>query len=868
MNALLRKKIRRFSPKTYWKEIVAIFVLLLAFVFFRSERKELASILPQLQEAKPIWLLVGLAITLLYILLQGLMYIQSFRTIGVSLHIPDAIELFLKRNFLSVFLPAGGISSLAYTTAQLRRRQLKSTQIHQASAIYSYVGLLTVFIIGVPVIIYTVWNHRHFDDAWLALLVLGFLLFGSFFVFWSFRTKRTLYYFVNTKFPNFIHQLDEIFAGDIDRRHFVYTILISILIEICGISHAFVGMYALGLPISLEAATVGYTISVILMIISPFLRGLGAVEFTMLYIFTTYGYAHDQALGITVLYRVFEFWLPLLAGVVSFLWRGRQLITRILPAFSIFFLGLVNLVSVATPPLADRMQLERFYFPTDAMHASKLMVLVMGIALMVTSAYLLKGLRLAWVAALIFTALSLFGHLGKAFDYEESLFALFIFALLISNRAQYPIKTNMNWIRIGFITFFTVLLGVCLFEFLSFYLIDKRHFGEDFTWEESLYHTVRSFLLFSDDDLDAKTVFGRDFLNITRFLGLASWLLLLYAILRPKIAYPETMKEDGEVLERAKTLLNLYGQSPMDYFKLSSDKQLYFSTLTDAFVSYAVANEFAVVLDEPVAQKEDKEEVIKEFDAFCHHLGLKSVYYRVDENSLVYFQDQKKRRIVIGQEAIMELKKFSLSGKDRKSLRNGLNALEKSGYSTTIIVAPLNLELVDELASVSEEWLRAFQKKETIFSQGMFNREEIQQQDIVAVKDEAGKIQAFLNIIPDYAPEECTYDLIRKRSESPNGCIDALIVKLVEYALERQFSYLNLGMAPMSGILRPDNPAEQVMKFASEKVGSFKHYQTLRQFKEKYASFWENKYLIFDHDFDLLQLPAALAKVMKPRDVK
>ncbi len=862
MKVLLKEKIRQFSPRTYWKEIVAIVVILLAFVFFRNERKELSSIWPQLQEAQLSWLIGGLLVTLLYFVLQGLMYVYSFRTIGTSIRLLDAVELFLKRNFLSVFLPAGGVSSLAYTTAQLRRRKLKATQIHQASAIYGYIGLLTVFLVGVPAILYTLWNHRNFEDAWIALLVLGGLLLGSFLVFRSFRMKGRLYRFVGKKFPTFIHRIDDVFFGKIDRLHLLYTIFISCLIELCGILHVFVGMYALGLPISLEAAAVGYTISVVLMIVSPFLRGLGAVEFTMLYIFIAYGYTHDQALGITILYRLFEFWLPLVAGVVSFLWRGRRLLSRVLPAIAIFFLGLVNLVSVATPPLAERMKLERFYLPADAMHASKLMVLVMGVALMVTSAYLLKGLRLAWVAALLFTGLSFMGHLGKAFDYEESIFAVFILLLLIGSQSQYTIKTNMNWIRIGFITFFSVLAGVCLFEFLSFYLIDKRHFGEDFTWQESLYHTIRGFLLFSDDSLQPRTAFGRDFLSITRFLGLLSWLLLLYAIWRPRMIEAEPDLSDREKYQRGKALLDLYGQSPMDYFKLNTDKQLYLSIYTDGLVSYAVGNEFAVVLDEPVCAEEDKEDVIAEFEGYCQELGLKTAYYRVDEKGLVYFAHQNKQKVLIGQEAILEIAEFSLSGKERKSLRNGLNSLSKNGYIAEIRNAPHDDELLDSLESISNEWLEVAGRKEMTFSQGRFDRNQLVDQDVIVVKDETNSIQAFLNIIPDYAPEECTYDLIRKRTDAPSGCMDALLVELINYAKDKRFNYINLGMVPLSGLSQPDNPAEQVMKFASEKVGSLKHYQTLRSFKEKYATLWENRYLVFSDDFDLLQLPLALKKVM------
>ena len=152
-----------------------------------------------------------------------------------------------------------------------------------------------------------------------------------------------------------------------------------------------------------------------------------------------------------------------------------------------------------------------------------------------------------------------------------------------------------------------------------------------------------------------------------------------------------------------------------------------------------------------------------------------------------------------------------------------------------------------------------------VFSQGMFDRTEIEHQDLIVIKDETGKIEAFLNIIPDFAPEECTYDLIRKTVTAPNGSMDAMIVKLVEYAKTKNLKFINLGLTPLGGMKEPDNTAEEILKFVYNRVGSFKHYQSLRDFKEKYANQWENKYLIYGNDFDLLQIPAALNKITKPK---
>ncbi len=862
MAKTIAQRIRHFSPKTYWKELIAVLVILLAFVFFRNERKELAAIIPQLRAANLTWVAVGVGITIVYIVLQGLMYVQSFKAIGLSINLRIAIDLFLKRNLLSVFLPAGGISSLAYTTTQLRKRNLNTTQIHQAGALYGYVGLLTVFLIGVPVILYTVWHNKNFGDAWISLLVLGLLLGVVFWLVWSFRTHKGIYRWVELKFPAVASNIDEIFSGEVKLKYLFGTMFASMVVECCGIAHAFVSMYALGLDHSFEAAAIAYTVSVVLMIVSPFLRGLGAVELTMLYIFKAYGYSQAEGLGITILYRVFEFWLPLILGLLAFAWRGKQLLARIGPALLIFFLGMVNLVSVLTPPLADRMKLDRFYLPLEAIHASKFMVLVLGLGLLVTSAYLIKGFRIAFWIAVVFSALSFFGHVFKALDYEEASVALLTLVLLAISYKQYRIKSNIRWVRIGFITFFVALIAICLFDVLSFYFIDKQHFGLDFTWRQSIYHTARSFLLFSDDELMPQTAFGQEFLRITQVLGLFCWFLLIYALARPRLIDDEDSSKSE--IERAEQLLLEFGQSPMDFFKLGKDKSLFFSEVSEGFTAYRLANEFAIVLDEPVCEQGDKEELVQEFDEYCYANGLKAIYYRVDENSLVHFSSLRKQKINIGQEAVLELDAFKLEGKDRKSLRNGLNAIQKKRFTTEVLKAPQTREIIDQLKVISNEWLKEFDKKEMVFSQGMFDERELISQDIIVLKNDTNQIVAFLNIVPDYAKDECTYDMIRKSLEAPGGSMDALIVELINYAKQKQYVYLNLGMVPMTGLGSTDSPAEKIMKFASTRLGNFKHYHSLRDFKEKYATFWENKYLIFDNDFDLIQLPVALVKVMKP----
>ena len=836
-------------------------MLLLAIVFFRSERKELHAITPQIASANPLWLFIGFILTLIYFYLQGEMYKKSFSSVGLVLPLGSAVILFLKRNFISVFLPAGGVSSLAYSPSQIRKAGFNKAQAHQASALYGFIGLLTVFIAGLPVILFSVFKTNQFKNAWIGLVGLLLIITVLFAAVRLIKQKGRIYKWMEKKFPSVTSMLDEVFATNVNTKQFVSATWFSLAIELSGILHIYIAMLALGLPASFGASAAVYIIAVLLMVISPFLRGLGAVEFSMVYILGKYGYSPTHALSITILYRVFEFWLPLVTGLLAYAWKGRKLFLRIAPALLTFLLGIVNVISAVTPPIHQRLRLLREYLPLGAIHASNMMVMFFGLSLLVTAAFLLRGLRNAWIIALALSALSLAGHLTKALDYEEAIVSAITIITLIATAGQYRIRSSNKWMQAGFKTSIISFISVLIFGCISFYFIGKRHFGIDFTWQQSLLHTLNSFLLVEDSSLHPVTRFGSEFIWLLRVLGFITYGFLLFTFVKPHFRKQVAQRS---YKEKAKFLLSQFGNSCTDYFKIYKDKLYFFSDIHDAFVAYRIAGGFAIVLEEPVCAEENKIQVLKEFDRHCRKMGLKTAFYRVDESSIAWFNQLKKSKLMIGQEAILELKAFSLEGRDKKSLRNGLNNLQKKGYAVAIHSAPHNDIFLTQLKRISDEWLKNFQREELIFSQGMFDEKELKQQDIITLTDAEGNMEAFLNVIPDYAEDECTYDLIRKRNDAPGAAMDALIIKLIDYANERQKLFLNLGMAPMTGITQPRNTAEQIIRLATAKFRRFKHYHGLREFKEKYATIWENKYLVYDNDFDLFQLPLAINKIMKP----
>lgn len=859
----------KFSLIRENRKLIAQFTLTLLFIaiaawFIRHEKSEIAQVKQALLASQWQYILLGILVTALYIILQGLMYKMAFSAVRKEISLGSTILLFLKRNFISIFIPAGGVTSLAFFTGEIEKKGISKTKIHFASSIYAFVGILSVVCVAIPIFIYALIDGITGAGEIFGLLAMILVITALFLGYRSIVSKGYLYRTLTRFFPSAEIFIEDLISNTINRRGLVFTIFVSLVIDMLGIVHLYIAMLALNFHPSVFYAMMGYLTAVLSLFISPFMRGLGAVELSMAFILSRFGYTNVEAIALTFLYRFFEFWVPLLSGAFSFLLKINQLLMRIVPALLIFILGIINIISVITPAIHERVQHLRHFIPVDAIAASNYLVLLAGAFLLLTAVFLLKGLRNAWLIAIFLSVVSCIGNLTKAIDYEEASVALLVIVMLWFSRKEYQVKGNPRMNTIGVMTAFLSIVAVLIYGTIGFYFLDKRHFNIDFNVWQSIRYTVQNYFLFGSADLVPASRSAKEFIltiNISGFLTLS---FLFYTIIRPFIIRGSAAPEE---LLKARTLVEKFGRSGLDYFKTYSDKMVFSPEGLEAFVAYRVAGNYAVVLENPVAETpEIMKQCIVLFDQYCYENGLKSIYYRVPEESLPIYKSLSKKSLFMGQEGVVDLHSFTLEGGKNKPLRNGLNKVADRGYKCTIHTPPLKDGLLQKLKAVSDEWLESTDRSEIVFSQGMFVWEELKQQTVIVLENAEEKAIAFLNIIPDYAPGEGTYDLMRKTSDASNGVMDFILVELFRYLKSENYQTVNLGFAPMSGLDDPHTFSEKSMKFAYEKIRSFSQYKGLRNFKEKFFPTWHNKYLIYLNDYDLLQVPAVLTKVIRPDD--
>ncbi len=836
--------------------------LLLSLWFFIQNKHEFAAAIDLTQTGSWFWLAVGFLLTIVYIALQAWMYIACFKAYDQKITLGQAIRLFLKRNFISVFLPAGGVTSLAFFNDDLEQQGMEKKAIHKASYIYGLVGMLSLLALAFPVLF--IWGKKSgMDYTTMIMATIGLstlLLFITF----SISKKGWLYLFLLRRFPRTESFLNSFTNLGISKTDLTKIIAISLLIEVIGILHVYIAMLSIHLPASWAVSITGYTIGTLLLCFSPFLKGVGMVEVSMILVIANFGFPNDQAISTALMYRIFEFWLPLVFGIFAFLKVQNTIPMRLFPAITVFCIGILNITSVFTPAISSRFILINEFLPFWGTYLSNTLVLIFGVLLIASSALLMLGYRTAWYFALILGICSIIGNLTKALDYEESIISLVLIAILWLTRKHYFISSiSVPRFHRWKLSIWMIIV-VLTYGTIGFLLLGPQHFGSTFTTWESIQNTCNTLLLLTDRISTPQTNVACAFMYSLIALGSCSALYLFRNLF---IRTSSKEEENDGTLKNAYDILDKYGKSPLDYFKLYKDKSLFFGKETEGFVAYRSFLNIAVVLETPVCADNPTTivKLLNEFETYCKDKNWRTVYYRVDEKDICIFRDMGKKSLPIGQEAIVNVASFSLEGKKRKSLRNAINAIEKKGFVSKIYHAPISNNILQQLQQVSDCWLKDTKRRERVFSQGRFDKDEIKHHDIITLEDQEGQILAFLNIIPNYVPNETTYDLIRKNNDAPGGNMDLLILKLMEYCREKGLDYMNMGMAPFSGIenSKPGISLSSVLHRLYQKNNLFRQHRGLKEFKDKFDPEWRSKFLIYDHDYDLLSIPLVMHKVMQ-----
>lgn len=524
--------------------------------------------------------------------------------------------------------------------------------------------------------------------------------------------------------------------------------------------------------------------------------------------------------------------------------------------------GLFNLFSVIGPSLPHRVAKLQDLFPLEFIHLSRFMTLLLGFTLVISSINIYKRKRRAFQLVCFLAFLLIMFHLMKDLNYEAAILSSVFLIVLILARKNFIVKSSIPDLRWESLRLAIAIMVAFVYGVAGFWFLDKREFGINFTLANSIQRTVRFLTLQRDPEIVPQTHHARWFLDSLYFITVIAISYSLFALFRPVRYRFVTLPRKRE---QARQILEKYGRHSLDYFKVWPDKSYFFSPSKNSFLAYRVGANFAVVLGDPVGPEAEIEEIVRHFMNFCDENDWGLAFHQAPPDFLPIYTKLGFHKLKIGDYAIVDLTKFTVEGKKGKEFRHTVSKIERAGIHTVHYDPPVPPKALKQAKEVSDDWLQIAGRRERRFTLGLFEPEYVRTTPILAAVDQEGKMQAFVNIIPSYRKGEATIDLIRRRSDSPGGVMDYLLTKLFFYFKEKGFKTFSLGLAPMSGFQENEDPSveERAIHYFFQHMNFLFSFKGLHQYKAKYASWWEPRYVIYQNALDLAKHAIAISVVSK-----
>ena len=523
--------------------------------------------------------------------------------------------------------------------------------------------------------------------------------------------------------------------------------------------------------------------------------------------------------------------------------------------------GMVNTFFVLVPtPSTSRQELLIRLFPLEFLHLTRLLTALIGFVLVISSINIYKRKKRAFQVVFVLSSLSVVFHLVKGLDVFEALFSLLLVLLLWISRGSFTVKSETMDLRWTLVRFTLAITLAFLYGVAGFSWINRSAFGTLFTLEDSARTTVRFLLLAGDPGLVPLTKQAHWFLDSLYAIAAVALCYSGFALFRPVIYRFQTLPHERASAAR---LAAQHGRCPLDFFKCWPDKSYFFSPGQDCFVAYRVASNFALALGDPVGTEMATTLIIRQFANFCDENDWGTAFYQTLPDFLRFYQQCGFKKLKIGDTAIVDLERFSLEDRHTKHIRRRIQQLERAGVHLVRIDPPIPEHVLRQAKDVSDDWSRIPGRRERGFSLGRFEPDYIRSTPMVLVLDKSSRLLAFGNIIPAYRKDETTLDLMKHRIDAPNGTMDYLFVQLFLRSRDLGFQRFNLGMAPMTGFRENEESSieERAVHHFFQHLESRFSYSGLRQYKSKFATSWEPRYLIYRKALDLPRIAFALNKL-------
>jgi lysyl-tRNA synthetase class 2 len=347
---------------------------------------------------------------------------------------------------------------------------------------------------------------------------------------------------------------------------------------------------------------------------------------------------------------------------------------------------------------------------------------------------------------------------------------------------------------------------------------------------------------------------------LTSALGAFTLVATIYLLLRS--AQPRARLATADAT-RIRDLLDTHGdRDSLGYFALRDDKSVVWSPSGKAGICYRVAAGVMLAAGDPLGDPEAWPGAIAEFlGEAARHAWRPAVMGCSELGAEVWCREGGLTALELGDEAIVNVADFSLSGRQMRNVRQMVNRVAKNGYTAeTSRVGDIPRPELDQVIAEAALWRGPRAERGFSMALGRLGAPGDENCVLVTAKED-GQLKAILHFVP-WGTDGLSLDLMRRDKSAQAGLNDFLIVEAIKAAPGLGVKRVSLNFAMFRAALERGErigagPVLKAWRGLLVFLSRWFQIESLYKFNAKFCPVWEPRFFVFPGGRDAPRIAVA-----------
>ncbi|MFJ4880619.1 phosphatidylglycerol lysyltransferase domain-containing protein [Streptomyces sp. NPDC088745] len=488
--------------------------------------------------------------------------------------------------------------------------------------------------------------------------------------------------------------------------------------------------------------------------------------------------------------------------------------------------------------------------------------LTVGVLLLLLAHGLKRRKRRAWRSAVILLPVGAVAQYTYRHSVLGVVIALALLALLIAHRSEFAALPDPRSRWKALTNFLVMTVGSLALGLLIVSSHPRKLIGDP-SLLERLEHVLYGLVGFEGP----LSYGGQASWTVGYSLGALGWITAIttiYLAFRPEHPAARLTAEDETQL---RALLAKHGdRDSLGHFALRHDKAAVFSPSGKAAVTYRVVSGVMLASGDPIGDVEAWPGAIERFmEEAKAHSWTPAVMGCSETGGEVWTRETGLDALELGDEAIVDVPDFSLTGRAMRNVRQMVKRIERNGYETRVRrVGDLDPEELERIRRAAADWRGT--ETERGFSMALGRVGEPGDEDcFIATAHKAddegaepgpyGDLKAVLHFVP-WGPDGMSLDLMRRDRSADPGMNELLIVASLTAAPDLGIKKVSLNFAMFrSALARGEKlgagPVLRGWRGLLVFLSRWFQIESLYKFNAKFRPRWEPRFVVFRTTRDL-----------------